>query len=75
MSANHVVLGTDVIGRAIAEELVKRGETVRMVNRSGKMAEVLAGVEVAASDLYDQAKVRERSRVSQCRDRLSACPF
>lgn len=62
MSANHVVLGTGAIGRAIMDELVKRGETVRMVNRSGKMDEVPAGVEVMASDLYDQTKVKEVTR-------------
>lgn len=62
MSANHVVLGTGAIGRAIAEELVRRGESVRMANRSGKMDEAPAGVEVVASDLYDQAKVKEMTR-------------
>jgi len=62
MSANHVVLGTGAIGRAIMEELLRRGETVRMVNRSGRMDEVPAGVEVVASDLYDQARVREVTR-------------
>ena len=70
MTADHVVFGTGAIGRAIAEELVKRGESVRMVNRSGKMDEVPAGVEVVASDLYDQAKVKEVTRdakvVYQC---------
>jgi nucleoside-diphosphate-sugar epimerase len=55
----HVILGTGAIGRAIADELVSRGESVRMVNRSGKMDEVPAGVEVVASDLYDPANVRE----------------
>jgi uncharacterized protein YbjT (DUF2867 family) len=59
MSIKHVVLGTGAIGRAVMEELVKRGESVRMVNRSGKMTEVPAGVELVASDLYDQAKVVE----------------
>ena len=70
MSVNHVVLGTGAIGRATAEELVRRGESVRMVNRSGKMEETPAGVEIIASDLYDQAKVREVTRgakvVYQC---------
>jgi len=70
MSVNHVVLGTGAIGRAIMEELVKRGESVRMVNRSGMMEESPAGVEVIASDLYDQAKVKEVTRdakvVYQC---------
>jgi nucleoside-diphosphate-sugar epimerase len=59
MSINHVVLGTGAIGRAIMDELVKRGEAVRMVNHSGKMAEVPAGVEVSAADLYDQTQVKE----------------
>jgi nucleoside-diphosphate-sugar epimerase len=65
MSTNHVVLGTGAIGRAIMDELISRGETVRMVNRSGKMAEVPAGVEVVAADLYDQAKVREVTRAAK----------
>ena len=62
MLANHIVLGTDVIGHAIMEELVTRGELVRMVNRSGQMEEVPAGVEVFASDLYDPASVIEATR-------------
>ncbi len=62
MSINHVVLGTGAIGRAVAEELVRRGESVRMVNRSGKMDEAPAGVEVKAADLYDQAQVQEVTR-------------
>jgi nucleoside-diphosphate-sugar epimerase len=72
MSQNklHVVLGTGAIGRAIMDELVKRGESVRMVNRSGRMDEIPAGVEVVASDLYDETKVKEVTRgakvVYQC---------
>lgn len=62
MSVNHVVFGTGAIGRAVANELVKRGESVRMVNRSGKMDEAPAGVEVVAADLYDPAKVKEVTR-------------
>jgi nucleoside-diphosphate-sugar epimerase len=62
MTMNHVVLGTGAIGRAVAEELIRRGESVRMVNRSGKMTEVPAGLEVVASDLYDPAKVRAVTR-------------
>ena len=70
MAIHQVVLGTGAIGRAVAEELVKRGESVRLVNRSGKMDEAPAGVEVVASDLYDRAKVQEVTRgakvVYQC---------
>ncbi|MBL8078587.1 MAG: NAD(P)H-binding protein [Anaerolineales bacterium] len=62
MSINHVILGTGAIGRAIAEELIKRGESVRMVNRSGTMEEAPAGAEVVASDLYNPAKVKEVTR-------------
>ena len=62
MSTQHVVLGTGAIGRAVAEELVGRGAGVRMVNRSGKMEEAPAGVEVVASDLYHPENVREVTR-------------
>ncbi len=62
MSVNHVVLGTGAIGRAIMNELIKRGESVRMMNRSGKMDEVPAGVEVVAADVFDPAKVKEVTR-------------
>ena len=62
MVTNHVVLGTGAIGRAVAEELVRRGESVRMVNRSGKMDDPPAGVGVIRSDLYSSAKVREVTR-------------
>lgn len=62
MAVNHVVLGTGAIGRAIAEELVKRGESVRMVNRSGRVLEPIQGVELVSADLYDPAKVKEVTR-------------
>lgn len=62
MSELHVIFGTGAIGRAIMEELAGRGESVRMVNRAGKMDEVPAGVEVVASELYDPAKVRDVAR-------------
>lgn len=62
MTVKHIVLGTGAIGRAVAEELVRRGESVRMVNRSGQMDEAPAEVEVVASDLYDPARVRDMTR-------------
>jgi nucleoside-diphosphate-sugar epimerase len=40
-------------------ELVKRGESVRMVSRTGKMDEAPAGVEVVAADLYNSAEVKK----------------
>jgi nucleoside-diphosphate-sugar epimerase len=65
MAVKHVVLGTGTIGRAIMEEIVRRGESVRMVNRSGRMEEIPAGVEIVATDLYDPAKVREVTQSAQ----------
>jgi nucleoside-diphosphate-sugar epimerase len=65
MSNLHVVLGTGAIGRAVAEQLIKRGDSVRMVNRSGKMEETPAGAEVIAADLYDPARVKEVTRNAQ----------
>jgi len=75
MTFNHVVLGTGAIGRAIAEELVRRGESVRMVNRSGMMEEVPVGVEVKAADLYDQAHVREVTRGAQVVYQAAVPPY
>ena len=54
----HVVFGTGPLGRSVMNELVACGHVVRMVSRSGRMAETPAGVEVVAADLYDPAAVR-----------------
>jgi nucleoside-diphosphate-sugar epimerase len=75
MPIKHVILGTGAIGRAVAEELVRRGESVRMLNRSGKMDEVPAGVEVIASDLYDPANVREVTRGAKVVYQASQPPY
>jgi nucleoside-diphosphate-sugar epimerase len=75
MTSKHVVLGTGAIGRAVAEELIKRGESVRMVNRSGKMDEVPAEVELIASDLYDPAKVKEVTRGARAVYQASQPPY
>lgn len=50
-----VVLGTGALGRAVAGELLARGRRVRLVNRSGRLAEVPAGAELRAADLTDPA--------------------
>jgi nucleoside-diphosphate-sugar epimerase len=57
MSDLHVVFGAGPLGRSVVEELVRRGKTVRVVSRSGKMAEAPQGVEPVAGDLYDPAAV------------------
>jgi nucleoside-diphosphate-sugar epimerase len=53
----HVVFGTGPLGKAVMRALVADGQRVRMVNRSGR-AEVPAGVEVVAADLYQPDDVR-----------------
>ena len=55
----HVVFGAGPLGRSVVEELVRCGECVRVVSRSGKMAEIPQGVDLVAGDLYDPAAVRK----------------
>ena len=55
MSELHVVFGAGPLGRSVVEELVRRGKSVRVVSRSGEMAEAPQGVELVAGDLYDPA--------------------
>lgn len=59
MSELHVVFGAGPLGRSVVEELVRRGKRVRVVSRSGKMAEAPAGAELAAGDLYNSGVVRD----------------
>ena len=56
MAEIHVIFGTGPLGKSTARELVKRGVTVRMVNRTGKAERIPAGAEVIASDAYDAAQ-------------------
>ena len=54
----HVIFGTGAIGTALAHALRRRGEPVRLVNRSGRLPASLAaggGVEVVAGDARDSA--------------------
>jgi nucleoside-diphosphate-sugar epimerase len=54
-----IVLGTGQLGMTIMDELAARGVPVRMVNRSGRVAETLpADVTVRAADLYDSKVVQ-----------------
>ena len=46
-AVDHVVLGAGAVGMAIAEALARRGESVRVVNRSG-LREPVAGVQSVA---------------------------
>lgn len=65
----NVVFGTGPIGRAVTQELVKRGQKVRVVNRSGK-ADVPARVEIMKGDVTDHTFAREAAKgasvVYQC---------
>ena len=51
-TARHVIFGTGAIGLATLEALLRRGETVRMVNRSGS-ASVPKEIEVTGGDAAD----------------------
>ena len=51
-AVDHVVLGAGAVGLAIAEALVRRGESVRVVNRSGLRAP-MAGVQSVTGDITD----------------------
>jgi nucleoside-diphosphate-sugar epimerase len=55
----HVVFGTGPLGRSVVDELVRRGQAVRVVSRSGQMEAAPQGVELIAGDLYDPAVVRQ----------------
>ena len=53
-TVDHVVLGAGAVGMAVAEALARRGESVRVVNRSG-LREPMAGVQSVAGDVSDPA--------------------
>ena len=57
----HVIFGTGAIGLAVLDALRRRGETVRMVNRSGS-APVPDDVEVVGGDASDPAFATEVAR-------------
>ncbi len=54
----HVIFGTGPLGMAVMRALAAKGETVRMVNRSGK-ADVPPKVQVVAADAYNSDSARE----------------
>ena len=69
--ALHVIFGTGPVGQATARELVRRGKTVKMVNRSGQKPEgVPDNVNVVAGDVSDVNVARQlaqgASHVYQC---------
>jgi len=66
----HVIIGTGPLGKWTARELVRLGKQVRMVNRSGKLSGMPAGVDIMAGDAYNLQKNIEVTRgaavVYQC---------
>ncbi len=60
-AARHVVCGTGAIGLAVLDALRRRGETARLVNRSGS-ARVPDDVEVIGGDARDPAFTTEVAR-------------
>jgi nucleoside-diphosphate-sugar epimerase len=51
----HLIFGTGPVGKAIMTSLLKRGKSVTMVNRSGKMDDTPNGVTVVKGDVKDEA--------------------
>ena len=56
----HVIFGVGPLGMAVMDALAAQGQTVVLVNRSGKVKQPLpANVTTAAADLNDPAQVRQ----------------
>jgi nucleoside-diphosphate-sugar epimerase len=62
MNDIHVIFGSGPLGRSVMNELVRRGERVRVVNRSGSLEPAPTPVEVIAADAYDLEQAVEVSR-------------
>jgi nucleoside-diphosphate-sugar epimerase len=66
----HVIFGAGPLGRSTARELVRLGKNVRIINRSGKLSDMPAGVEAVAGDANDLQRNIEVTRgaavVYQC---------
>ena len=54
----HVVLGTGAVGMAVVDELTRRGEGIRVVNRRGR-AEVPVGVDVRGGDVMNRTFLKD----------------
>jgi nucleoside-diphosphate-sugar epimerase len=60
-AVDHVVLGAGAVGMAVAEALAARGESVRVVSRSG-LREPVVGVQSVAGDVTDPAFATDQKR-------------
>ena len=54
----NIVFGTGPLGYAVAEKLLNKGKTVKMVNRRGK-ADLPAGAKLIKADAEDRKRTRE----------------
>lgn len=55
----HVIFGTGVLGKNAAHELVRLGQRVRMINRSGQASDLPPTVEIVKADAYDLTQTRK----------------
>ncbi|NMC53151.1 MAG: NAD-dependent dehydratase [Chloroflexi bacterium] len=63
MSQNHLIFGAGPLAQAVMRALLKRGNIVKMVNRSGKRpADVPAQVELLAGDAYNPEFARQAAQ-------------
>lgn len=63
MSQNHLIFGAGPLAQSVMRALLKRGKTVKMVNRSGKRpADVPAQVEFLAGDAYNPEFTRQAAQ-------------
>ncbi len=60
-AVDHVVLGAGAVGMAVAEALARRGESVRVVNRSG-LREPMAGVQSSPGGYRSPSGARRTNR-------------
>ena len=63
-TAGHVIFGTGAIGLATLDALLRRGETVKMINRSGS-APVPKEVEIIGGDAADSRFTIDVARGAQ----------
>jgi nucleoside-diphosphate-sugar epimerase len=71
MSEIDVIFGTGPLAQATMRALLKRGHTIKMINRSGKRpADVPAGIEIVPGDAYNTdftcAVTKDAAVVYQC---------
>lgn len=57
----HVIFGTGPVGLAVMDELLTKGKQVRMINRSGRKADIPQQVEVVTGDAMNAEFVKTAS--------------